>query len=68
MKKQEIVNVQGMAVAILTHREDDYISLTDMAKYKNAESTGLVISHWMRTGYTLNFLCAWEHLNSTAIV
>ena len=64
MKKQEVVNVQGTVVAVLTHREDDYISLTDMAKYKNAESTGLVISHWMRTGYTLNFLGAWEQLNN----
>jgi len=64
MKKQEIVNVQGTAVAVLTHREDDYISLTDMAKYKNADTTGLVISHWMRTGYTLNFLGAWEQLNN----
>jgi len=64
MKKQETVNVQGTAVAVLTHGEDDYISLTDMAKYKNAEATGLVISHWMRTGYTLNFLGAWEQLNN----
>jgi len=64
MKKQEIVNVQGTAVAVLNYREDDYISLTDMARYKNADATGLVISHWMRTGYTLNFLGAWEQLNN----
>jgi len=64
MKKQETVNVQGTAIAVLTHGEDDYISLTDMAKYKNADATGLVISHWMRTGYTLNFLGAWEQLNN----
>ena len=47
MKKKETVNVQGTAVAILTHKEDEYISLTDMARYKNADSTGLVISHWL---------------------
>jgi len=64
MKKSDTVNVQGTAVAILTHKEDDYISLTDMAKFKNADATGLVISHWMRTGYTLNFLGAWEQLNN----
>ena len=62
MKKQETVNVQGTAITILTHKEDDYISLTDMARFKNADATGLVISHWMRTGYTLNFLGAWEQL------
>ena len=45
MPKKEIVNVQGTEITLLTHRQDDYISLTDMAKYKNAEATGLVISH-----------------------
>ena len=38
------------------------VYMTDMARYKNAEATGLVISHWMRTGYALNFLGAWEQL------
>ena len=64
MKKKETVSVQGTAVAIITHQKDEYISLTDMARYKNAETTGIVISHWMRTGYTLNFLGAWEKLHN----
>jgi hypothetical protein len=64
MPKKETVTVQGMEIAVLTHRQDDFISLTDMAKYKNQDSTGLVISHWLRTGYTLNFLGAWERLHN----
>jgi hypothetical protein len=64
MPKKETVNVQGTEIAILTHRQDDYISLTDMAKHKSADTTGLVISHWLRTGYTLNFLGAWERLHN----
>lgn len=36
-----------MEISVLTHRQDDYISLTDMAKYKNAEAAGFVISHWL---------------------
>ena len=63
-KKNETVTVQGTEIAVLTHRKDDYISLTDMAKHKNADATGLVISHWMRTGYTLNFIGAWERLHN----
>ncbi|MDR1735516.1 MAG: KilA-N domain-containing protein, partial [Oscillospiraceae bacterium] len=65
MSKKETVNVQGTEISILTHRQDDYISLTDMAKYKNAETTGLIISHWLRTGYSLNFLGAWERLHNS---
>jgi hypothetical protein len=64
MAKKESVNVQGTEIAVLTHRQEDYISLTDMAKYKNAEATGLVISHWLRTGYTINFMGAWEQLHN----
>ena len=62
MHKNNTVNVQGTEIAVLMHRQEDYISLTDMAKYKNAEMTGLVISHWLRTGYTISFLSAWERL------
>jgi hypothetical protein len=64
MLQKESVIVQGTEIAVLTHQKDDYISLTDMAKHKNANATGLVISHWMRTGYTLNFLGAWERLHN----
>jgi hypothetical protein len=60
MPKKENIAVKGTEIAVLTHKHEDYISLTDMAKYKNPDTTGLVISHWMRTGYTINFLGAWE--------
>ena len=64
MPKKENITVQGTAITVLTNKQDDYLSLTDMAKYKNADSTGLVISHWMRTGYTINFMGAWEQLHN----
>jgi hypothetical protein len=64
MPKNEVVTVQGTEVAIVQHRADDYISMTDMAKHKNPDATGIVISHWLRTGYTLNFIGAWERLHN----
>ena len=64
MAKKEIVNVQGTEIALLTHRQDDYISLTDMAKYKNAEIPGTVISHWMSTVFSINFMGLWEKMNN----
>ena len=64
MNKKETFIVQGTEIAILLHKQEDYISLTDMAKHKNPDTTGIVISHWMRTGYTLNFLGAWEQLHN----
>ena len=42
----------------------DYLSLTDMAKYRNAEATGLVISHWLSTRYAIDYLGIWERVNN----
>ena len=64
MKKKESVVVQGTEIAVLSKKQDDYISLTDMARYKNNDSTGLVISHWMSTRYTVEFMGIWEIVNN----
>ncbi|KAA6300496.1 MAG: hypothetical protein EZS26_003359 [Candidatus Ordinivivax streblomastigis] len=64
MSKKDIINVQGMEVILLSHQRKDYISLTDMAKHKNAEATGLVISHWLSTRYTIEFMGIWERINN----
>ncbi|GHS89428.1 hypothetical protein FACS1894201_10800 [Bacteroidia bacterium] len=64
MNKKETISVQGTAVTLLSHQKEDYISLTDMARYKNAETTGLVISHWLSTRYTVDFMGIWEMVNN----
>lgn len=42
----------------------DYISLTDIAKYKTSENPGYVIQNWMRTRNTVRFLGLWEHFHN----
>ena len=64
MAKKETVNVQGTEIAILTHRQDEYISLTDMAGYKDNTEARIVISNWMSTYYTLEYLSIWEDFNN----
>ncbi len=45
--------------------EEDYISLTDIAKYKEGDSRSIVtIANWLRTMQTLEFLGAWEVINN----
>jgi len=44
MAKKDTINVQGTEIILLSHQKEDYISLTDMAKYKNAEIPATVIS------------------------
>ena len=64
MPKKDNISVQGTEIAVLSRQSDDFISLTDMAKYKNAEATGLVISHWLSTRYTVEFMGVWERINN----
>lgn len=62
MSKKEKITVQGTEITLFAKAKQNYISLTDMAKYKNAEATGLVISHWLSTRYTIRFMGIWEQM------
>ena len=64
MAKNKIINVLGREITIITEQQGDYISLTDIAKHKNAEATGLVISHWLSTKYTIEFMGLWEQMQN----
>jgi hypothetical protein len=64
MSKKETISVQGTEIILLSHKKDDYISLTDMAKFKNAEATGYVISRWLSARYTIDFVGIWERINN----
>lgn len=59
------IEVSGQDITVLKgDGKEDYISLTDMAKYKNPNETSLVISHWLSTRYTVEFLGIWEKVNN----
>ena len=64
MAKKQTIHINGSDIVVLKEKTDDYISLTDMAKYKNAEATGIVISHWLSTRYALDYLGIFERLNN----
>jgi len=62
MKNKEI-NVKGYEIAVIPKNEQDYISLTDIARFKN-KRTDDVIRNWLRTRNTLEFLGLWEKINN----
>jgi hypothetical protein len=64
MGKNKKIEVIGSDVAFFNEGTEDYISLTDLAKHKNAEYTGVVISHWLSTRYTVEFMGIWERVNN----
>jgi hypothetical protein len=59
-----IIEVKGTAVTVLTRKKDDFISLTDIARHKNAEHTDDLIRNWLRNRNTIEFLGVWERLNN----
>ena len=63
MKKKKIEIGSQLISVKLSGDEDDYISLTDMARFKGSD-TGLVISHWLTTKYTIQFMGVWEQMNN----
>jgi hypothetical protein len=62
--RKSTIEVQGAAITILSQRQDDYISLTDIARYKDSERTDYIIQNWLRNRNTIEFLGVWEQLNN----
>jgi hypothetical protein len=60
MKNRKII-VNGSEITVVGNNEQDYISLTDIAKYKT-DDTSAVIGNWMRNRNTIEFLGIWESL------
>lgn len=64
MVKNKIINVQGRKIALISDKANDYISLTDMARYRDPERTNYIIQNWMRTRSAIEFCGLWEQLNN----
>lgn len=58
------INANGTEISVMGNitNEDAYISLTDIAKYKNPDDPRIVISNWMSSYSTIDFLATWENL------
>ena len=63
--KRETIHAKGFDIRIYTtDYENEYISLTDIAKYKSNDPND-VIKNWMRGRETLEFLGLWESLHNS---
>lgn len=64
MAKKDILVVKGIPVATFKLGNEDFISLTDIARNKNAEEPKDVVKNWMRSRATIEFLWIWEQPNN----
>ena len=59
------IEVHGIGISVITKPKDaDFISLTDIAKYKNSIAPADVVKNWLRRKDTIEFLGLWEQLNN----
>ena len=62
---QEKMNINGLEITVVSQGdEDDYISLTDIARKRNPEFPADVIKNWLRNRSTIEFLGLWEIMNN----
>lgn len=64
MKKNTEITVLSETVRVQRIAQEDFISLTDIAKFKNADDPRFVIQNWMRTRSSIEFLGIWEILHN----
>lgn len=58
------LNVNNTLVSVMRIKDIDYISLTDLARYKNPNTPGDVIIKWMSNKSSFDFYCLWEELSN----
>lgn len=63
-KKITILKVKEQDISIFYKKDEDYISLTDIARIKNIDEPKDVVKNWFRNRNTVEFLGLWERINN----
>ena len=64
MAKQNTLKVKDTMVQTISINGTDYVSITDIARFKNPLEPKDVVKNWMRTRNTIEYLGLWEKLNN----
>jgi hypothetical protein len=64
MKKNKNIDVKGIPITVNKQGADEFICITDIAKYKNPDAPRDIIKNWMRNKNTIELLGLWERLNN----
>ena len=64
MAKNKKIEVLSTKISVQSNQKEDYISLTDIARYKNRDRSDDLVRNWLRNRNTIEFLGIWESLNN----
>ena len=59
------LQVLEQTIGTMTKEGVEYICITDIARFKNKDRTGVIIGNWLRNRNTIEFLGIWEQLNNS---
>jgi len=60
--KNKVIKVKETEISVLVYDKEDYISLTDIARYKDPERMDSIIQNWLRNRNTIELLGFWEQI------
>ncbi len=60
MTKNKKISVKGFDIVLYEHNNNDFISLTDLARHKDHKHTDSIIQNWLRNRNTIELLGFWE--------
>ncbi len=62
--KSNKIKVKGTEIVLFKQNKEDYISLTDIARYKDKDRSDYIIQNWIRNKDTIEFIGLWESLHN----
>jgi hypothetical protein len=62
--KNKKIEVIGTEIVVYSKNNDDYISLTDIARYRDAERSDYILQNWLRNYSTIEFIGLWEQIHN----
>ena len=60
MIKNRKIEVQGLEIVLYEYNQNDYISITDLARYRDARHTDIITQNWIRNRNIIKLLGFWE--------
>lgn len=64
MVKSRIIKVKDIEIILLKQNDEDFISITDIARFRDRERSDYILQNWMRNRSTIEFIGLWEKFNN----
>ena len=64
MAKNKKIIVRGIPIVFYESNKQDFISLTDIARYRDQERSDYILQNWLRNRSTIEFIGLWEQFHN----